>query len=172
MFYIHFKLNRFLFIGYFCLLTLGLLPSAHAERPIRGFYTVPLSTENKHLEPFAQYPVKFKTRDYFKDPNTLSFPLPAALVGEEKIITMTKVTGTTNHWSGKHVESGACVRTPRELSCNLKFKDLNIDRTKVKTVIDQTYSPEEAPQRFLVAEIFGNEPLGIISYQLRGVENN
>lgn len=164
----YFKLKRFLFIYCFSLLTIGLLSTAQAKRPMRGVYKVPLGVENKHLEPFALYPVKFKTRDYFKNPDTLSFPLPATLVGEEKIITIVKVSGITNQWNGEYVESGTCAQVNRELSCTLKFKDLNIDRTKVKSVIDQTYSAEEASQRFLVAELFGNEPLGIISYQIRG----
>lgn len=137
-------------------------------RSIKGVYKVPLSIENKYLEPYASYPIKLNYENYNKAPDSLTFPLPATLVGEEKIININKVPGSDNQWVGNNVESGTCAQENRELTCTLKFKDLNIDPAKLKLAIEQNYSPVEAANRQAVAELFGNEPLGIIIYKLRG----
>lgn len=137
-------------------------------RPIRGEYVVPVSEENKNLEPFATYTVKYKADNYDANPNTLNFPLPATLVGEQKIITMNKIADTDNQWTGDNIETATCQTTTGELACTIKFKNLNIDPVKVENQVNQSYSAAEAPMRSKVALLFGDSPIGIIKYKLRG----
>lgn len=142
--------------------------SAFSSNSIKGFYKVPLKPENKSLEPFSVYPVDYNANDFFSDPNTMNFALPAALVGERKAITINKTQGSANKWTGPNVESGTCNTVDRRITCTLKFKDLNINQEHVQNVINQTYLDQtEANNRIQVAEMFGSEPLGIISYKFK-----
>lgn len=136
-------------------------------RSITGEYRVPVDGINKNLEPYSTYSVTIKHYSYNKNPQVLNFPLPAALVGETKMITMTKVAGTSNQWEGKNIESAVCQVNKLEILCQTKFKDLNINPIKVEQVIEQNYSTEEAPQRKQVAALFGDSPIGIIKYKLK-----
>lgn len=143
---------------------------ALAERPVRGYYEVPMDGP---LKEFSTYPVKFKADEYSTNPNTVNFPLPATLVGEQLFVKMTKMSGSTNAWSGPNID-GTCDLIDRTFTCNVKFNNLQIDPIKVQAAVQSNFSnPAEMAARLKVAERFGVEPIGIIRYVLRGrdVEN-
>lgn len=139
---------------------------AYASRPVRGTYEVPV--QNTELTSFASYPVKFKADNYQDVPTQIDFPLPEALVGETKIIQMSKSTENANVWTGENV-LGVCSTIDRYFTCNVKFNNLNIDPNKVDAAVQSTYStPNEVNNRIQVARIFDGEPIGILRYKLRG----
>ncbi len=141
------------------------IPVAHAARPIRGSYEVPVSAD---LKSFATYPVKFEADNYQQDPNTIVFPMPSTLIGVEQNVKMSKVPGQTTAWEGPNVD-GNCETIGRYFKCTIAFKALAIDQTKVEAAIRSTYqSDQEIAGRLRVADSFGSEPIGIITYKMRG----
>ena len=139
--------------------------SAFAGRPVRGVYTVPVAQE---LSAFNSYPVQFKSDLYKQKPNEMSFPLPATLVGEEINIEVSQDPNDLEHWSGPNAD-GTCKQIDRFFQCQLKFKDLTIDPVKVQSQITEQFKNQiEAAGRLKVAQQFGGEPVGIITYKLRG----
>lgn len=156
--------SSILAVAIFFSLTLPALRS-YAERPVRGVYAVPV---DGNLTAYSKYPVKFKSNNYQTEPTHLDFPLPAALVGEEKIISLDKINETTGTFVGTNAKA-TCATSGRYFTCNVKFNDLAIDPQKVETAIKVTYASDtEASGRLAVARRFGSEPIGIISYKLRG----
>lgn len=146
------------------LITLAALP-ALAERPVRGVYTVPVAQE---LAAFNSYAVQFKSDTYKQKPNEINFPLPSALVGEEMSIALKQDPKDLERWSGPNAE-GTCKKVDRFFQCQLKFNDLTIDPAKVQASIqDQFKNEAEVAGRIKVAQQFGGEPVGIITYKLRG----
>jgi len=142
---------------------------AHSKRPIRGFYEVPVSNE---LKPYAIYPIKFKADTYETNPDEIVFPLPAELVGEEFYVKMAKVEDSENLWAGPNVE-GSCSIINREFKCKVKFNNLIINQSQVEQVIKNTYQNQsEVGGRLQVAQLFGTEPIGYITYRLRGKKEN
>ena len=138
---------------------------ALANRPVRGIYEVPV-TEN--LKAYASYPVKFNSDNYQEEPSTITFPMPSALMGEETLITMSKVAGSETSWSGENV-SGDCLTIDRYFKCTVKFNNIEIDQAKLAASIDQQYTtPQERLGRTQVAMSFRDEPIGIIIYKMRG----
>ncbi len=135
--------------------------SAHAQRPIRGLYQVPVS---ENLKPFANYPVKFKSDTYENTPNKITFPLPAELVGDSTMVEISKTPDGT--WMGPNAQ-GSCQYGERYIKCNLKFNDLTIDSVRVETAVRQRFPAEQVQGRLSVAEKFSGEPIGIIIYRLR-----
>lgn len=156
---------------YFLTLILALgafLQDAHAERPIRGTYTVP--TSNVELAPSAVFPVRFRSDNYFANPTQIAFPLPAELTGTAQTIALQKQEDGT--WAGDQVQ-GNCSQTRRNFTCNLAFKNLPFDPQAVDTLIQSKYlDPIEAARRRQVSTLFQGEPIGVINYELRGGHEN
>lgn len=139
--------------------------SANAARPVRGYYQVPIEGD---LKAYATYPVQYKADTYKTNPNEISFPLPATLVGTETIVTMSKVAGQETAWAGSNV-NGHCETIDRDFTCTVKFNDLQIDPKAVEAAVNSSFkTPEEVAGRIQVASHFSSEPLGIIVYKLRG----
>ncbi len=140
---------------------------AHANRPIRGTYEVPV--KNGELAPYSIYDVKFKADTYEDNPEKIDFPMPATLVGVPKSIEMNKSSGLNGDvWVGPNVQ-GLCKTVGRYFTCNVRFSDLQIDSARVDMAIRSSYTnPEEIANRTLVARAFEGEPIGIIRYKLRG----
>lgn len=138
---------------------------ANAARPIRGTYQVPVADE---LKAFADYPVKFKADNYQDIPTTISFPMPSALLGEETIFTMSKVSDQSTEWAGENIK-GNCETLGRYFKCTVQFGSLTVDPKKLETSINQQYTTsEEIAGRKMVALSFGAEPIGILIYKMRG----
>ncbi len=138
---------------------------SYAERPIRGTYEVPVSD---NLKSYASYPVKFKSNNYQETPSTISFPMPSTLMGEETLVTMSKVEGQDTAWAGENV-NGDCITIDRYFKCTVKFNNIAIDEEKLNTSIQQQYkTPEEKIGRTQVAMFFRDEPIGILIYKMRG----
>lgn len=159
-------MNKISFFLLACFLIIGF--SAKAERPIRGTYEVPVTDE---LKSFASYPVKFKADTYQENPNQIDFPLPAALVGEETLVKMTRTDSTSDTWSGPNV-LGQCQMIERYFTCKVKFNNLQIDTNKVEAVVSAQFPDATQTQgRLAVASLFHGEPIGILRYKLRGRES-
>lgn len=137
---------------------------AHAERPIRGTYQVPVRED---LQQFANYPVKYKMDAYQQSPSEMTFPLPTALTGEPVMISMTKEPDQSNQWIGPQV-SGNCEQIDRSMKCMVKFNDLQIDPVKAEAAIRAQFKESEIAGRLQVALKFMSEPIGILTYKLRG----
>jgi hypothetical protein len=153
-------------VGYKILFTFFIfLSTAHAARPIRGFYQVPVSPE---LTSYANYPVKFEPDNYQNIPSQINFPMPAVLVGEETYVAMAKVPGQSTAWEGPNV-TGNCQIVDRYFRCQVQFTKLSIDANKLTAAIQAKYqTSDEIAGRLKVASLFSAEPIGIISYKLRG----
>lgn len=155
-------------IGFHAHAVTGFFPYADEElsgRPIRGVYEVPVA---ENLKEFASYPVKYKTEGYQADQNKLAFYLPATLVGEEKMIVMTKVVDQEGKWNGPNANAH-CQTIGRNFKCTVLFNDLEIDPIKQEIAIRENFQTEaEITGRLQVASHFSSEPIGIISYKLRG----
>lgn len=148
--------------------TFLLIQFAHASRPIRGTYEVPTEAA---LKPYSSYPVHFKGDDYDSNPSSISFPMPVTLVGQEKIVTLQKtatVLNGENVWVGLDA-SGTCQRTGRYFICNMKFQNPGVDIVKVEENLKLQFpNPVDVQNRLLVSGKFGNEPIGILTYKLKG----
>lgn len=141
--------------------------SAFAGRPVRGVYTVPVAQE---LSAYNSYPVEFKSENYEQKPNEMNFPLPTTLVGENILIEIKQDPNDPAHWSGPKAD-GLCKKVDRFFQCQLKFNDLAIDPVKVQAKIEEQFQNQiEKAGRLKVAQQFGGEPVGIITYKLRGRE--
>lgn len=139
--------------------------NAFAERPLRGVYEVPTGDE---LKPFSTFEVRLDGNGYESFPYAFDLPLPKELVGEEMFIHLRKTSLDGNEWSGPKA-SGTCDYSDRQFQCNLRFNDLKIDPKKVEAAIDEKFAtPEEKQGRLKVATLFSTEPIGIITYRLRG----
>lgn len=98
----------------------------------------------------------------------MDFPLPAALVGEEKVISLDKVSDSPGTFIGPNAIAN-CETSKHYFTCNVRFNDLAIDPQQVEAAIESTYSSNtEISGRIAVAARFGSEPIGIISYKLKG----
>ena len=160
---------------FFVLFVCTLIQNAFASngdlsgRPVRGIYSVPVSEE---LRNFASYPVRYKADSYKSNPDEMSFPLPAALVGEELTVTMSRIAGSQNEFVGTNV-NGDCQTVDSNLICNVKFANLNIDPLKVEAAIRSQFKTDlEINGRLAVARSFGEFPGGVLSYRLRGRDRN
>lgn len=137
-------------------------------RPVRGVYEVPVP---ENLKEFATYPVKYKSDSYQANPinpDKVTFHLPATLVGEETVITMTKLEDQEGLWSGPNANAD-CATVGRNFKCTVIFNDLKMDPIKQEIAIRENFQTEaEIAGRMQVARHFSGEPIGIISYKLRG----
>ncbi len=142
------------------------IPStSFAARPIRGTYSVPVSDE---LKQFASYDVKFKDADYQSLPSQINFPLPVDLVGEPINIFIAKEPGFENVWKGP-LAQGVCTNENRNFTCRIEFIGLKFDQEKIISAVNSKYpSASERAGRLSVARHFSGEPIGIITYKLRG----
>jgi hypothetical protein len=138
---------------------------AFADRPVRGVYTVPVSDD---LAEYASYSVKFKANTYEDIPSELVFFLPEQLVGSKSWITFRELEIGSGKFVGEK-GSGSCALNGRDFECQFKFDNLSIDESLLQESIEKTYLDlKEQAARKLVAERFGGEPIGILSYRLRG----
>lgn len=153
-----------------CSLIVSLMFSinSNAARPIRGTYEVPVTED---LQSHATYPVKYKADNYGQDPNTLTFFLPSALVGTQKLVTLTRDLANgpqSTTWSGKNAQAD-CQNVERSFRCVVKFNDLAIIPEEVEAAVRAQFKlPEAIEGRIQVARVFEGEPIGIINYKLRG----
>jgi hypothetical protein len=139
--------------------------SVQAARPMRGTYEIPV--QDPALEPYAKFPVKFKSEQYESDPNSLEFPLPEELVGTPTTIRMEKTDPATGTFVGEGAEGG-CERSGRMLICRMAFSGLPFDPAASDALIDARFGVAEAGFRKKVAEVFRSQPIGILKYRLRG----
>ncbi len=139
--------------------------SAEAGRPMRGFYSVPV--QEPELKPHAEYPVKFKADSYEADPTQLEFPLPVELVGQPVTIQMQTVDPAAGAFAGAGA-TGNCQKLGRTLECRIEFTGLPFDAAAAEAAIDARFAPGEARLRKQVSAQFRSEPIGILSYRLRG----
>lgn len=139
--------------------------NALAERPMRGTYTVPMPPPNEHQN--NTYEVKFHS-DSYDQPSVLNFPLPAGLVGKESWVTFKEDPqnpGVFMSSDGK----GQCSQTGRILECQFRFNQVSMDLTAVeKFWVDRGVTQTEIADRLSVSRSFGGEPIGILTYELRG----
>ncbi len=134
-----------------------------AQPQLQGTYEVPVT--NPELKPFSIYTVKSNQDAYETGDTHFEFSLPLELVGKSMNIKMDKVTGETNTWRGPNVE-GQCTDANLTFNCSLRFRNLEINDSEVKKVVQSTFEdPAEAEGRLAVALAFSSEPIGILQYR-------
>lgn len=148
----------------FCLVLVA--GSVQAARPMRGIYSIPV--EDPALEPYAEFPVKFRSDVYDSDPNLLEFPLPVELVGVPTTIRMEKQEDPAAVTYVGDGAEGTCQRSGRWLVCRMSFTGLPFDPAAAEAAIDARFGAGEAPLRKQVASVFRSQPIGILKYRLRG----
>ncbi|OQW49142.1 MAG: hypothetical protein A4S09_03505 [Proteobacteria bacterium SG_bin7] len=131
--------------------------SALAAEPRMGTYEVPVPDP---LRPYAIYHMEIKDDVYTKGPDFFTFPLPESLVGEKRVFKIVRVAGTST-WQGDDV-SGVCQTIKEYFRCEVKFRNLNIDKSQVAAKIQAEFPKDQMEKRYEVAMRFVGEPLGII----------
>ncbi|NBW82273.1 hypothetical protein EBR21_11020 [bacterium] len=144
---------------------------AFAARPVRGVYTVPMTsgpdgTTAGGKNTANRFEVKFKSDSYGTFPVTLKFPLPAGLLGSETWVTFNRVPDVASRYAGPN-GSGTCRLLDDILECTFQFEKISPDMTAVENYWkDQAVSQDMLNARLAVAEKFGGEPIGILKYWL------
>jgi hypothetical protein len=138
---------------------------AHAARPMRGTYSIPV--QDPALEPYSEFPVKFKADHYEAEPEVLEFPLPVELVGAATMIRLERLDPAAGTFIGEGAE-GRCERSGRMLICHMAFSGLSFDSAGSDAAIDAQFGGVEASSRKQVAAVFRSQPIGILKYRLRG----
>lgn len=139
--------------------------SVVAGRPVRGTYEVPVSPE---LQQYSSFAVKFKSREYERNPVSITFPLPQELTGVQNFITMKKSDTDANQWSGKKVQAH-CSTQDRYFVCQMKFSNLETDLVQATDIIRQNNpDPIHAEAIMEVVKKFSSEGIGVLKYKLRG----
>ncbi len=141
--------------------------SALANEPRMGTYEVPVPDP---LQPYATYHMKIVDDVYSKGPNLFTFPLPESLIGKKKVFKMVRVADSSN-WEGDAV-SGVCQTIKKYFRCEVKFRDLTIDKADVKAKIEAEFPKEELEKRLEVAMRFAGEPIGIVTYEMTEEEQS
>ncbi len=136
-------------------------------RPLRGKYLVP--TTESDLVPFSSFNTRLEAKEEsYENFSALQFPLPQAVTGRKILVDM-KYDATTKTWGGPQIDNANCERVGRYLECSMKFQDLKIDSAEVTAHLASL--PIEANERDLMsrlAQVFSNEPAGVLCYRLRG----
>jgi hypothetical protein len=155
---------RVSWIAFFFYTNLFITVDALADRPIRGHYEVPTTPELKYV---SRIPVKFKVDNYSEQNTRIEFPLPQELTGIPETISMQKFSENSNVWTGPKV-NGECQVQERNFVCKMKFKNLNHSTIEAEKYILENYPQSELVDRLNLANRFGGEPIGILSYKMRG----
>ena len=137
-------------------------------------YRVPVSPL---LAPYAQFQLQGFELSHQGSRLSLKYNLPLELMGKSVEIKMSGVIGTTSgatsgaigkraHYflNGPHAHA-TCVSSSSGQSCQVKYKNLPMDSQAVDTFLQATaQSSEEYQARTQVAQIFGADPIGVVSY--------
>lgn len=147
-------------------LVLGMLHATSAPaHTMHGTYRVPVASPE--LEPYATYEVEYEADYGDTAPGDLRFWLPDVLTGDAHVTySMRAVDGEPGHFVGPQVE-GNCAVIERNLGCQVRFRDLQIDPARVESAVRKRFTdPGEIAGRLAVALAFASEPIGILNYPL------
>lgn len=139
--------------------------STYAQGPRMGTYEVPVPDP---LQPYSVYHMEITDDVYSKGPNIFTFPLPESLIGKKRVFKMVRV-GDTDNWQGDDV-SGTCQTLKKYFRCEVKFRNLEVDKNQVSEKIQKEFPKEDLEKRLEVAMRFAGEPIGIVTYEMTDEE--
>lgn len=132
---------------------------------LKGEYSVPVT---KELEPYASYPLSEVC--WYGDGHkvALGYTLPQELTGvkSDMIFLTGEDTGQDSFkLTGDHGDATCSRGDSLSIKCVVSYQNLTFDADGVKKTLQNEFSdPFEISQRLAVANHFGGEPIGVITF--------
>ncbi|MGE0174706.1 MAG: hypothetical protein AB7T49_18080 [Oligoflexales bacterium] len=135
-------------------------------RSLEGIYEVPVRDQT--LKKYASFKVRVDDYEGRCQPTHFTFTLPEALVGRTN--QQIKVVRTEAGWSSDMADEVRCKQTGRFFGCSFVFSDIRVDLEGVHAHLDARPELTTADKTGMasVARHFDGEPIGTVSYKLRG----
>ena len=138
---------------------------AHATT-LTGTYEVPLSsaadTADTSLQDASQFEIDNITFLKFSDGTTkIKYVLPQELTGQPNLI---KIKGKIENGVGQlssEYNKMDCVESITEVKCDVEFKKLNFDQSKVQEILATKFVGADLQNHQVVQQIFSTDPVGI-----------
>lgn len=129
-----------------------------------GTYTVPVSPE---LDPYATFDVQNVEFCEREGAVVLDYDLPALLVGKETKISFRGAPGVTAVYrlAGNN-GTADCAAANGTWSCQEHLTGLEVDSSALDERL-ASLPPTEASGRRAVASVFGNDPIGVLTFAAR-----
>ena len=143
---------------------------AWAARPLNGEYTVPVA-DRPELKDAATFSVKLRPDRYETFPTTLEMPLPVELTGVAQTILLRQSGADADGVRRFESAQGdaSCRKEGRTMVCEMAFAKLQRDPVALKALLEtRAEAPDLIDQRMTVFRRFETEPIGVLSYKLRG----
>jgi len=138
---------------------------------VSGSYQVPLPANQAQLQPFAKFPVPSIEEIVDGNQVTLSYVLPAELVGPEAnpvTLSGTLVQSEPLHLQGANAQA-SCVPDSNGLNavCQVRYSGLAVDESRVSEFLSQEVAnPVELQSRLAVSKLFSSDPVGVLVYPI------
>jgi len=131
-----------------------------------GSYEVPASAE---LAAHAKWERIEASAEISDGELKIRYCLPSDLVGKRlhQIVAMGQVDGKFVAVSGKHVSGYCMISLGKPLTCILRYPKMPIDVVSRDESLRQNFTGVDFESRSLVAKVFGADPAGLLSVELK-----
>ena len=124
-------------------------------------YEVPVTDTS--LQASSQFKINHVTYLKFSDGTTkIKYVLPQELTGKLNLI---KIKGKIENGAGQlssEYSKMDCVESITEIKCDVEFKKLKFDQTKVQEILAAKFVGADLQNHQMVQQIFSTDPVGIL----------
>lgn len=134
---------------------------------LKAVYTVPVQEDV--LRELATYEVpRYRVENSDDGSAKMAFNLPENLVGKKNLKIVLQLTSQEDQikfFSGPKGDA-SCVGPWKKMTCEFQFRNLNIEKEKLKNFLDKKFQDKEvATKLFRIGSGFGDDPIGFIHIQ-------